>query len=420
MQKLPAIMRVLGAGALIVAMYSFLARGWQSGNDVLRYLMMLGHTGLLAAIGLASGHFLKEGKGARLLISLALVSVPANFAILGAFIYSQTAMDATAYYPQYVAWMVDSLPIALMTTAGALAVLIPITRLGFSVLARSMSARLSWLFMLSNLALLIPLRSPQVIALLVAGLTVGVVWFSRRTSADQVSARTSEGVLAIALQLLPIGVLLVRTLWLHDPSMFLGVVMAGTLYAVLRQTSLYLQPGSRMRGLLDGLSFVPAFAMAFLLTAALTESHLLVKALCLPLGGLASAWMTYDIANRREQGHGYRLLAVTILLGTNALNLVIFNGVFASLASMATGFLMVFLGNREQQASLIIGGAVLTLAGLVDQIFDLLQHFDLGSWASMAILGIASIVIASVLESKGKELRNRITNWKDQLVKSEK
>jgi len=60
MKKLPTLLRILGAAALIIAMYSFLAKGWQSGNDVFRYLLMLGHTGILAAIGLASGHWLKE------------------------------------------------------------------------------------------------------------------------------------------------------------------------------------------------------------------------------------------------------------------------------------------------------------------------------------------------------------------------
>ena len=70
MQNLPDLLRILGAGALIIAMYGFLVRGWQSGNDVSRYLMLLGHTGLLSVIGLASGHWLKEAKSARLLVTL--------------------------------------------------------------------------------------------------------------------------------------------------------------------------------------------------------------------------------------------------------------------------------------------------------------------------------------------------------------
>ena len=89
MKNLPAILRILGAGAVLIAMYSFLVKGWDNGDDMFRYFLMLGHTGALAAIGLASGYWLKESKGARLLLTLALISVPANFAILGAFLFSQ-------------------------------------------------------------------------------------------------------------------------------------------------------------------------------------------------------------------------------------------------------------------------------------------------------------------------------------------
>ena len=72
MKKLPSLLRILGTTALLVAMYSFLVKGWHSGGDVFRYLLMLGHTGAMAAVGLASGHWLKEGIGARLLLTLAL------------------------------------------------------------------------------------------------------------------------------------------------------------------------------------------------------------------------------------------------------------------------------------------------------------------------------------------------------------
>ncbi|HBD11786.1 MAG TPA: hypothetical protein DCZ13_06535, partial [Porticoccaceae bacterium] len=137
LQLLPKILRGIGAGALVVAMYSFLVQGWQSGNDVFRYLLMLGHTGALAAIGLASGHWLQESKSARLLTTLALISIPANFAILGALIYSQSGSLLVGDYPSYVAWTTDSLRTALVTTGFAFLVLIPTIFLGFSILARS-------------------------------------------------------------------------------------------------------------------------------------------------------------------------------------------------------------------------------------------------------------------------------------------
>ena len=137
MKKLPSLLRILGTTALLVAMYSFLVKGWHSGGDVFRYLLMLGHTGALAAIGLASGHWLKEGKGARLLLTLALVSVSANFAILGAFIYSRSPTALSADYPDFVAWTVGSQSTALIITAAAMVILLPVV---FSVSGYSRAA----------------------------------------------------------------------------------------------------------------------------------------------------------------------------------------------------------------------------------------------------------------------------------------
>lgn len=180
MKKLPSLLRILGTTALLVAMYSFLVKGWQSGGDVFRYLLILGHTGAMTAIGLASGHWLKEGKGARLLLTLALVSVAANFAILGAFIFSQTTAASALDYPGYAAWKVGRLSTALVITAAAMVVLLPVVLLGFRVLSRSMSSKLAALYLISNAALLIPLRDPHLVMSTVIGIAVAVYGYMKQ------------------------------------------------------------------------------------------------------------------------------------------------------------------------------------------------------------------------------------------------
>ena len=56
LKKLPGLLRSFGALAVMFSLYSFFARGWEGSSDMLRYLMLLGHTGALAAIGLERGH----------------------------------------------------------------------------------------------------------------------------------------------------------------------------------------------------------------------------------------------------------------------------------------------------------------------------------------------------------------------------
>ena len=96
---LPKLLRSLGAAAVLFSLYSFLFKGWEGSTDLIRYTMLLGHTLLLTILALGSGFFFREGKGPRLLMMLSLVSVPVNFAILGAFIASGTALAISPNIP---------------------------------------------------------------------------------------------------------------------------------------------------------------------------------------------------------------------------------------------------------------------------------------------------------------------------------
>jgi hypothetical protein len=412
MKKLPQMLRILGAGAVLIAMYSFLMKGWQGGNDMLRYAMLLGHTGAMAGIGLASGYWLKEGKGARLLLTLALVSVPANFAILGAFIYSQTAIVELAFYPQYVAWAAESLSTALWVTGAALIILLPVIWIGFLTLARSISKRLALLFVLSNLALLIPLRDPQLIGFLVTALIAFIMFFSANTAKRHVSANTQEGMLALALQYLPLAVLLGRSLWLYSTDLFLLTVMSAVVFVGVRQLSLLLISNSSLRGWLELFSTVPALVVGAGLYATLSDAQALPVFLILPLSALASALLIYDISLRSKGARSYRMLAIVILASGLFVNIYFIGGVMTALMSMLLGGATSAYGYHRKQIAVFVGGIVMVGVGVINQLYYLFQQFDLGSWATLAIAGITAIVVGSLIESKGGRIKPMLTAWK--------
>ena len=421
MKKLPTLLRILGAGALVIAMYSFLVKGWQSGNDVFRYLLMLGHTGGLAAIGLASGHWLKESKGARLLLTLALVSVPVNFAILGAFIFSQTAVVDISEYPHYVAWAVESLNVALLTSGGAMLILVPVTLLGFTVLARSMSRKLSVLFLFSNAALLLPLRDPQIIAMLVLALIGFTVVFSRRAANNQSAAKTREGITALGMQLLPLAILMGRSLGLYVLDLFLLTVLSITVFFMMRQISLYLKPGSTLRNVLDGLSLLPAIVATLWFSAALFDAATFPEALAFPLALFLSATMVYDISRRSHVNTGfYRNLAVGGLVLGMVANLAFHTGLLAALASVVAGLVLLVCGFKVRQRGMFTGGAFLLVAGMLQQLYELVQQFNLSDWAGLVTLGVVAIVVASVMESQGGKFKPRLESWKTRFRQWEK
>jgi len=412
MKNLPAILRILGAGAVLIAMYSFLIRGWDNGDDMFRYFLLLGHTGALAAIGLVSAYWLKESKGARLLLTLSLISVPANFAILGAFIFSQTAAIDVSAYPHYVAWSVDSLTSALLSNGIALFVLIPVTFLGFTVLARSMSAKLSILFLLSNAALLLPLRDPQLVGFMVLVLTFVVIYLSRKTASHNAAAKTNEGIIALGLQLLPLAVLMGRSLWLYSVDLFLLTVLFVSVFFIVRQISRYLGINSRIRNLLGGLSVLSAISFGFLLIETLQVITQFPYEMLFPLGITASMAMIYDISYRNHDRVSiYRYFSVAGLIVGMAVNLLDNAGFAVSLITIVTGTGVGFLGYKF----MFSGGIIVMLMGVVQQLYELVHHFDISNWAGLTILGVAFIVIASMMESKGSNIKRRLTTWKTRL-----
>ncbi len=421
MKNLPTILRILGAGAVLIAMYSFLIRGWDNGDDMFRYFLLLGHTGALAAIGLASAYWLKESKGARLLLTLSLISVPANFAILGAFIFSQTAAIDVSAYPHYVAWTVGSLTSALLSNGIALLVLIPVTFLGFTVLARSMSVKLSILFLLSNATLLLPLRDPQLVGFMVLTLTFVVIYLSRKTASHNAAAKTNEGIIALGLQLLPLAVLMGRSLWLYSADLFLLTVLFISVFFIVRQISRYLGVNSRISSLLEGLSVLSAISFGFLLIETLQVITQFPYEILFPLGITASMAMIYDISYRNHDRAGiYRRFAVAGLVIGMAVNLLDNAGFAVSLITIVTGAGVSFWGYKFKQRNLFSGGIILILLGVVQQLYELVYHFDIGNWAGLAILGVAFIIIASMMESKGSNIKRRLAGWKSRLDQWEK
>lgn len=412
MKKLPGLLRGFGALAVLVSLYSFFARGWEGSSDLIRYLMLLGHTGALAAIGLASGHFLREGKGARLLLTLALVSVVANFAILGAFIFSGIFAGQLGVYPYYLAWTIGSPMSAALISLGSLIVLIPIAQVGFLTLARGISKRMTLLFLLGNAALLIPMREPMMVAALTLAMAGMLLYWCGKSLRQNTEVKTLEGMTALALQFLPIGVLIGRNLWLYRPDAMVLTVAALAGFIALRQLSLFLDSNSRLRRISEVFSLGLAGLSGFALLVTFIDAGLRIP-LSVVLATLATAAMVYELSTRSDQAAAiYRSIAVAIVVTGLGLNLYLFGGILASLLTIATGIALIAGSYMVQQRSALIGGVILFLGGLFEQLGHVFFQFEIGYWAALAILGVLAIVIGSLLESQGGNIKARLTAWK--------
>ncbi len=415
--KMPGLLRGFGAAAVLFSLYTFLFRGWEGSGDLFRYMMLLAHTGLLTIIALTSGYFFREGKSPRLLLMLSLVSVPVNFAILGAFIFSGMSDANPLDYPSFVAWSVGDLSAALQLSIAALVVLIPVIFIGFRALARGMSKSLSTLFVMGNLALLLPVRDPFWVLLMASGLGVYTLFVSSKTARQRTESKTFEGMISVLLQFLPVGILLGRNLWLYSPDLFVYTGILAMLFIALRHCSQFINGLSTWSIGLELTSVLVAIATGVSGGFALLNSGA-PESIALLIGSAIAAGMTYEVAHRAKTiAELYRIIAVIILVAGVLLNLMVFGGLGNALVGLSVGLAGIIASHYLKQRSLFIGGVVLSFVGIVDLFIHGLQFFDFGYWVALVVVGVIAIVFASLLESSNNvsgslyKYKQRYINW---------
>lgn len=416
LKYLPVIFRSLGALAVLISLYTFLARGWDSGSDLTRYLIFIGHTVALAIVGLINGKFIREAKGARLLIILALVSIPINFSILGSFIFAGSHASNLIDYPFYMIWSVGSLKTALLIAGAALVVMIPICSLGFKVLSRNISTKASLLFLLSNIVLLVPFRQPMVIAFLSIVVGVGLFVFYNQYLRKELALRTMEGKIAFFLQFMPITILLGRSFWLYQFDSILVTSASFILFAAVRHISLLLQEGSLKRIGLEilsiGLTLICALSFGYSLMLLSVALEIIIG-----LTTLIAAGMFFELSLRGDyRAPGYRMLATVIALTGLLANFWLHTTLLSALIVLIAGIAMLFVSYMYQQKALFIGGLILVISGLYYQITLLGHLFEMNYWFVLTGLGILLIVSGSFLEGNAQTLKLKLRKTRSQLA----
>jgi hypothetical protein len=290
-------LRILGATVILASMSVFLLQGWNEGNDISRYLLLLAQTGLLAAAGFAMSHGLKEAKGARIFFGLALVSIPANFTILGALLYSVFQWDGgLSTYPGYATWQIENIANIGLTLGGAMVVLLPVTLFCFAIMARHSTKALSLHFVALNALLLLPIRSSMAagtIALL--GIVYALYMVGRMTARDR-SLKTGEGKFALMTLFIPLGIILFRSMYFYKVDSLMIAMVSLALFLSARQVSLFPDRSERLASFLEMLSLPFAMVAALALTDAF-EPHL-VNGLDVTLFAVAYTALALDVLRR--------------------------------------------------------------------------------------------------------------------------
>ncbi|MEM6638927.1 MAG: hypothetical protein AAF610_03410 [Pseudomonadota bacterium] len=417
---LPRILRFAGALSVVSAMSLFLLQGWSEGNDVMRYLKLLGQTALLCAGGLALSHGLRETKGARVFFGLALLSIPANFTILGALIYSIAPIDGvTGSYPAFAQWTIGDASAIGLTVVLATAALALVARFCFAVMARASASSLAMGFLLLNAVLLVPLRASTFAAALALVGALAAMVLTRRLTRHDVALSTPEGRFALTALFAPTLIIAVRSLAFYDVSALAITLVLATGFAGLRHLATLPSRGERLVTFLNGLS-LPLAALTALAAAASLERVLYGE--WLPAAAsLVFAALAGDVARRAQPLWLHRLsigLISTALalgfIGSALLN----SALVASAALLFVGLLLLGASALLKRGTPALSGSVMIIAAMLHggpSVLDALMH---ANWMALSALGVTAVIAGSILERRGSEWGGLLKQWQQRVATS--
>ena len=204
----------------------------------------------------------------------------------------------------------------MTSIASALLLLVPVTYLGFSVFARQSAKRFTALYVICNLALVIPVRSSVLVGIIGIAMVVLIlkqIVIAHRTDS---ALATREGHFVIGAQFLPLLVLLGRNFYLYTPDEFMLTLGALIFYIVLRQIAM----SSRGAGenanhlLLQTAQTVSAFVVALGVGVIVITSNI-ADVVVLPVIAVMFAGLLADISLTSTSHAGNFRHAAAIVFG---------------------------------------------------------------------------------------------------------
>lgn len=406
-------LRILGAAVILASMSVFLMQGWSDGNDINRYLLLLSQTGLLAAAGFVLSHLVKETKGARLFFGLALVSIPANFTILGALLYSVFQWDgALVNYPGYADWRIEDLASIGMTMSAAMLVLVPVALFCFAIMARHSAKALALHFVVLNALLLLPIRS-SVAAGSVA--LVGVVYalfVIGKMLRSNPALRTGEGKFALASLFIPLGIILFRSTYFYQVDGLMVAMIATVLFLAARQVSQFPGRSAALAFALEVASWPLALVTAIAVTDAF-EPGINLGLIAMAFSAVYAA-MSLDVM-RRTSSRTLRNAMGTSIGFAVAASFVFSTALLPSAANallcIGAGTLLLLWGAAGKKALTVMAGLFTLGTGALLGFEEIAQLVMSSSWVDLAIFGTTAIVLGSILDRHGIAMKVRLSQW---------
>jgi len=411
MEFISTMLRVSGACAVAASLSLFLLEGWADGNDLQRYLKLLAQTGLLSLAGLILSKIVKEKKGAQLFFGLSLVSVVANFTILGALVYSLIQLDGgLLQYPEIVTWQAIDPSFLWPVLIGAISLLGILSYLSFKFFTHQQTKLIGAAFFTLNLLLLVPVRDPLSISALALIAFVAAIWTLKMLRSKTDMLRSTQTKCALATLFLPSAMIIVRTISLYNLNTVFLLTVAGMGYVIFRTWARY-HHQVRFAQYITGLYI--AALITNLMPSTVQDVYGLIFA-------LVAAVITLDVIKKRAKESPLIQTLNTLFCNATVL-LVVAGNLFIALSSANISLNLVSLlssglayGVSKLSASNISNprsSRILAMIGMITSavllINELFVWIELSNWMLVGLLGIVLIFGGSIYERLGLTRLNK-------------
>ena len=410
--SLAEMLRLLGAGAVIVSMSLFLLNGWSEGNDIQRYLKLLAQTGLLTGAGLTMSFLLKENKGARLFFALSLISVVANFTVLGALTYSMFQLDGSlTQYPSMMTWKAFDSATFWPIFAGAIILLTILTKFSFRIFARNIAAPLSNNFLLMSSLLLIPIRSSITVSII----AIISIWFAstlvKKLKQDDAMVFTNESKFALALMFVPGILIIVRALSLYHVDEITLITIESLFYFSLRSLRFAFNHSSLMTTLSESARFFTGIFISIQLTSlipyAFDDIGLVAFSLFVMLFSYDQIKTTSSVKWQRSiltlTTIGLVIISSMYVIFSDSFLIQISSLLITSVLYGLAHYLQASIGNNRNSKLIASLGITICIFALLGQFIEFIQ---LGNWIIVGLIG-ATLIIGSSLYERYKTSRSK-------------
>lgn len=402
--KVATLFRWVGIGAFALSTIVFLLQGIDAVDSILRNWTYLILMVVVGALGVGVQRLLQDAKSARLLLGAGVALIPIQFAQLAGLLHDLFGTSTTA-------WLASALPmdsITLLIGAACSAVLaIPVAMAGFRVLARTQTKHLTVYLLAAAAMLLLPFREGIAAWVTVAGLLGITLFADRKFIAAGAVARTLEGRAVRFLLAIPATIAVVRLGFYIETLAAFAALLAIAAAIMVICSRIYLKQSSLGEAVLFAGAMSGALAWAMMMYV--VDPAFIVQATLIP-----AAIMIMVLGAISRAPHLYRSIGCAgLLIATYPL---LMSGVFADQSlALVIGLLLSVQGYLAKWREPVMLGAILTLGAFGAMLIQTLGNVELVSWLSLAIGGITLVIVASVLERHGRNLRVRLNATWDTL-----